>query len=118
MNYNVDVQINDNNFFQRIDSATEMAVYSMTQQALADCNFYCKEDTETLIKSSLIHTDGAGGELRWVENYAENQYSYPGTRRSKNPNACPQWCEVAENNHKKEWEIIFANTLRRELNDI
>lgn len=114
----IECHVNDGNLRLTADRALNSALHAVGQQALKDCNFYCKEDMESLIKSSLIHSDltpNDSGEivLRWTEPYAEFQYDFPGTRTDKNPNACPRWCEVAENNHKNEWEQVLINELRR-----
>lgn len=99
-----------------VEQATQSAIAAVSQQALKDCNFYCKQDTGALIQSSLIHSDIDGGVLKWVTPYAEFQYTFPPTRTDKNPNASPEWCAVAEANHKDEWDMVFANAHRREMN--
>ena len=99
-----------------VERATQAAIAMTSEQALKDCNFYCKQDTGALIQSSHIHSDIDGGVLKWVTPYAEFQYTFPPTRTDKNPNASPEWCAVAEANHKDEWDIVFANTHRREIN--
>ena len=99
-----------------VERATQRAIAMTSEQALKDCNFYCKQDTGALIQSSLIHSDIDGGVLKWVTPYAEFQYTFPPTRTDKNPNASPEWCAVAEANHKDEWDIVFANAHRREIN--
>lgn len=99
-----------------VERATQAAIAMTSEQALKDCNFYCKQDTGALIQSSLIHSDIDGGVLKWVTPYAEFQYTFPPTRTDKNPNASTEWCAVAEANHKDEWDIVFANAHRREIN--
>lgn len=114
MELDVNVIIRDNaHFGEQLEFIKDAAVQAVAQQALQDCNFYCKQDTSALINSSLIHSDTRGGVLRWVTPYAEHQYNYPGTRTVKNPNARPQWCRVAENNHRQEWNRVFQNAVRR-----
>lgn len=100
-------------FEERLEFVTGAAIEAVSQQALQDCNFYCKQDTSALINSSLIHSDTREGILRWVTPYAEYQYELPNTRTVKNPNARPRWCNVAEGNHKAEWDRVFENALRR-----
>ena len=98
-----------------VERATQRAIAATSQQALKDCNFYCKQDTGALIQSSLIHSDIDGGVLKWVMPYAEFQYTFPPTRKDKNPNASPEWCGVAETNHKDEWDRVFANAHRESM---
>lgn len=99
-----------------VERATQSAIEATSQQALKDCNFYCKQDTGALIQSSLIHSDIDGGVLKWVTPYAEFQYTFPPARKDKNPNASPEWCNVAETNHKDEWDRVFANAHREAMN--
>ena len=99
-----------------VERATQSAIEATSQQALKDCNFYCKQDTGALIQSSLIHSDIDGGVLKWVTPYAVKQYTFPPTRTDKNPNASPEWCAVAEANHKDEWDRVFANAHREGMN--
>lgn len=99
-----------------VEQATQRAIAATSQQALKDCNFYCKQDTGALIQSSLIHSDIDGGVLKWVTPYAVQQYTFPPTRTDKNPNASPEWCAVAEANHKDEWNRVFANAHREGMN--
>ena len=91
------------------DMAMKSAIAATSEQALKDCNFYCKQDYGALIESSHIHSDIDGGVLKWVEPYAEFQYTYPPARQDKNPHASSEWCAVAETNHRDEWDRIFAN---------
>ncbi|MDE6591518.1 MAG: minor capsid protein [Oscillospiraceae bacterium] len=114
----IECHVNDGVLRLTADRAVSSALHTMGQQALEDCNFYCKKDMGALQQSALDHSDltpNENGEivLRWVEPYAEDQYDYPGTRTDQNPNACPRWCDVAENNHKREWEQLLVNELRR-----
>lgn len=112
----VEVDIRSHITRSDVERATQAAIALTSQQALRDCNFYCKQDTGALIQSSLIHSDIDGGVLKWVTPYAEFQYTFPPTRTDKNPNASPEWCAVAESNHKDEWDMVFANAHRREMN--
>ena len=99
-----------------ISQATRKAIAMTSEQALKDCNYYCKQDYGALIQSSHTHSDIDGGVLKWVTPYAEFQYTFPPTRTDKNPHASPEWCAVAEANHKDQWERVFANTHREEMN--
>ena len=105
----VEVEIRDAELSLTSDKAMESAIAATAEQALKDCNYYCKQDMDSLIKSSLIHSDINGGVLKWVEPYAEFQYTYPPARQDKNPHASSEWCAVAETNHRDEWDRIFAN---------
>ena len=99
-----------------VERATQAAIAMTSEQALKDCNFYCKQDTGALIQSSHIHSDIDGGVLKWVTPYAEFQYTFPPTRTDKNPNASTEWCAVAEATHKDEKKKEYTNANRREIN--
>ena len=108
-----DAAVNLTGAAQTIFSASQRAVEAVSQQVLMDCNFYCKQDTSALINSSSIWSETDKGLLRWVTPYAEFQYSFPNTRRDKNPHASPQWCKVAQDNHLAEWNRVFTEAIRR-----
>lgn len=50
---------------EKIENASQKAVFIVTQQALKDCNYYCKQDTSELINSSILHSDFENGKLVW-----------------------------------------------------
>ena len=109
----VTVEIHDAGVYMAMDGATDFAVFATAEQALQDCNYYCKQDTDSLIKSSLVHSEPEKGVLRWVTPYAEMQYEFVPTRTDKNPNATYEWCDTAYANHGDEWERVFVNALHR-----
>lgn len=98
-----------------MESARQKAVTMTAEEALSDCNFYCKQDTGALIQSSLINSDFESGVLKWAEPYAEYQYTFPRARRDKNPNASPQWCARAEADFGDDWKAVFDRTYREEI---
>ena len=112
----VDVHINGGISSGAMKEAMQKAIFATSGQALKDCNYFCKQDTGALIQSSLIHSDIDGGVLKWVTPYAVPQYTFPPTRTDKNPNASPEWCAVAEANHKDEWNRVFANAHKEGIN--
>lgn len=98
------------------EQATQRAIAMTSEQALGDCNLYCKQDIGALIQSSDEHSDIDNGVLKWVMPYAEFQYTFPPTRKDKNPLASPEWCAVAEANHRDRWDRTFANAHREGMN--
>lgn len=113
MSEDISVTVNLKDVLPDIDAAVEKAVFAAAEQALKDCNRYCKQDFGDLIDSSLVHSDVKSGVLKWVTPYAAYQYKYPGTRYDKNPLACPEWCERAYDNHGDNWEKVFLNALKK-----
>lgn len=133
----ITVDIYNANLSLQLENAQAAAIAAVSQQALQDCNYYCKQDTNALIFSSTIHTslqnsvdisgippdkltqamespgsDIENGILRWVMPYAEHQYTFPSARQDKNPNASSEWCERAYTDYHDQWERIFAHALR------
>lgn len=112
---NVDISVHDTGLSMQLERAVPIAVFAVSEEALKDCNYFCKEDTETLIKSSLVHSvaDGKTCELKWCTPYAAKQYHFPPTRLDKNPNACPEWCDKAYSTYHDRWKTVFLNGLRQ-----
>ena len=121
------------------DKAVKKAVAATAEEALADCNKYCKFDYGGLIFSSVIHTrlantvntskipdremqwasasegsDLENGVLIWNMPYAEWQYSFPSAYPDKNTQATSEWCKWAENACGDKWKTTFVNTLNKE----
>lgn len=89
----------------RVEHTVKTAIGRLSAEILADCNEYCKEDTGTLIASSLIHSRLDEGMLIWQTPYARRQYWAIRTAFTDvNPQATWKWCEVAKNHHKDRWE--------------
>ena len=89
----------------KVDDAWKKGLPMLASQIRKDCNEYCKEDSGTLIASSLIHSDLANGRLVWQTPYAARQYYEIRTAyHDYNPNASWRWCEVARNNHLERWQ--------------
>ena len=108
----IEVTFRTGNAAGELKKACAMGVFAVAQQALKDCNFYCKQDTSALINSSLIHSEPEKGILRWVTPYADYQYSLPAARKDKNPNASPQWCERAYEAHGDTWQRIMERAVK------
>lgn len=108
-----DAEIRLKDIMPDIDRAVDKAVFITSEQALKDCNLYCKRDSGALIDSSAVHSDTEAGILMWVTPYADKQYKHPGVRYDKNPLASPEWCEKAYENHGDQWRKIFTNALRK-----
>ena len=106
------VTLNVNAVKEKIENASKKAVFIVAQQALKDCNYYCKQDTSELINSSIIHSDFENGKLIWQTPYARYQYYLDNTRKDINPNACKMWAHVAHAKYKKEWFDMMEKAFR------
>ena len=111
----VDVHINGGISSGAMKEAMQKAIFATSGQALKDCNYFCKQDSGDLIKSSVIHSDFNKCELKWTMPYAEKQYKLPSARKHKNPDAAPEWCKRAESDYGDQWQAVFKWTYERGL---
>jgi len=88
------------------------AQYEMSMQALKDCNYYCKQDQDGLISSSIMHSDLENGILRWQTPYARMQYYLDNTRTGKNEHARKMWAHEAASKHKEDWRLIYDKVFK------
>ncbi len=140
----VTVSINSTQIVMQIRAASKKAVAVTAQQALADCNNYCPEDQGMLKNSAEIHSDLENGILVWSTPYARflyhgvlmvdpktgSPYAREGQtkvilkpekpldfNKQNNPNAGSHWCERAYADHHDDWERIYQEAFRKELED-
>ncbi len=99
----VTVKFDKNAVKMRLLGATKKAIIATSTQALKDSNYYCKEDQEGLINSSITHSDFEKGLLIWKTPYAKMQYYLDSASKDKNPNAQKMWAHKAHSVHGKEW---------------
>ena len=90
----------------RVKGASKKAQTVITNEFIKDANFYCREDTSMLIKSSIEHSRPAEGEAIWETPYAREVYytGFPST--DTNPNASLMWAEKAAKQHKKKYGLM------------
>lgn len=138
----VRVNINSSQIATKIRGASQRAVAITAQQMLADINNYVPDDQGMLKNSSEIHSDYAAGKLVWSTPYARflyhgvvmvdpktgSPYAREGQtkvvlkpekpldfNKQNNPNAGSYWCERAYADHHEDWERIYQEALRKEL---
>ena len=101
----VKFNINQSRIKQKVENPlSPTGLEMLCSQILRDCNKYCKEDTGTLIMSSLIHSRLKEGLLIWQTPYAARQYYEIQTAyKDVNARASWRWCEVARNNYRDQW---------------
>lgn len=80
------------------------ALPQLTEIVLADCNQYAKEDSGTLIASSLVHSQMDKGIMIWQTPYARRQYWQIRTAYTDtNPGARWKWAHYAISVHLSQW---------------
>lgn len=109
----VKIQINNADVAARVMGAFKAGLADVSEEILADCNEYCKEDQGTLISSSLAHSVPAEGKLIWQTEYARRQYW--DIRTSLTPGRTWKWCETAKRKHKARWAKIAERAVRENL---
>lgn len=100
----------------KVETAWKAGLPMLSEEILADCNELCKEDTGTLIQSSLIHSQPDKGKLIWQTPYARRQYwAIRTARKDKNPFAVWKWCEAAKTLWADRWQRLATKHLRDNL---
>lgn len=110
---NVRVSLDLNSTVQRMKEASDKAIYTTSQQALKDCNYFCKQDQGTLISSSQTHSDFEKGRLVWHTPYARKQYYLRQTTKDVNSNAEWMWAHKAAAQHKEDWKAVFQQAFKQ-----
>ena len=109
----VKIQISSKQVEVRVNGAWDKALYDLSNEILADCNEYCKEDQGTLIASSNIHSRPREGVLVWQTPYAKRQYW--AIRTSLKPGRTWKWCETAKHKWKDRWDKLAQKGLKDNL---
>ena len=100
----------------KVNTAWKAGLPLLSEEILADCNEFCKEDTGTLIQSSLIHSQPDKGKLIWQTPYARRQYwAIRTAHKDKNPQATWKWCEAAKARWKDRWDRLAQKHLEDNL---
>ena len=98
---NTIIRIDQNAVVARVMGQWNKALPMLTEEILNDCNQYCKEDTGTLIQSSMIHSDFKRGIMKWVTPYARRQYWE--IKTSLTPGRTWKWVHVAKAKYQAKW---------------
>ena len=109
----VKIYIDPNRVGQKVITAWKEGLNDLSNEILADCNEYCKEDQGTLIASSLAHSRPQEGKLIWETPYAKRQYW--AIKTSLTPGRTWKWCETAKRKHKERWKRLAERGLRGNL---
>ena len=106
-------QISKSQVKAKVQGAWEKGLYGLSTEILADCNEYCKVDQNTLIMSSMEHSQLANGILVWQTPYARRQYWE--IKTSLTPGRTWKWCETAKRKRIREWEEAAQRAVDRNL---
>ena len=109
----VSIRIDANKIGTKVMTAWKDGLTALSEEILADCNEYCKEDQHTLINSSLAASIPSEGKLIWETPYAKRQYW--AIKTSLTPGRTWKWCETAKRKHKERWKRLAERGLRENL---
>ena len=109
----IKIRIDPNQVGQKIMTAWKEGLAALSEEILADCNEYCKEDQGTLIASSIAHSIPKEGKLIWETPYAKRQYW--AIQTSLTPGRTWKWCETAKKKHKERWQKLAEMGIKARL---
>ena len=100
--FTVDVQFNASALKAKFQAASEKGIAVVCNEALKDANFYARQDSGELIRSSIRASSPEKGELVWNTPYAKRVYYAGYPSKDRNPNASLLWAHkgYAENKDK------------------
>jgi hypothetical protein len=87
-----------------VEAASKKAQTVITNEFIKDANYYCREDTSMLIKSSLQASKPEEGLAVWDTKYARKVYYTGFPSKDVNPNASTLWGEKAKKQHKDKYK--------------
>lgn len=109
----VKIMISPQQVEAKVMSAWKKGLKDLSDEILADCNEYCKEDNHKLIDSSLASSKPDEGKLIWQTPYAKRQYWE--IRTSLTPGRTWKWCETAKKKWKSRWNQLAEKGLKENL---
>lgn len=115
MGVQITVELDRENVRARIKAASERATNAAATQALKDSNYYCKQDSEMLIKSSILASQPEKGLLVWDTPYAKKQYYTGEPSHDVNPHASKMWAHTARAQHGEDWRKIAQTEINKEV---
>jgi len=96
----------------RVHAASEKALPIMTNEFLKDANYYCREETGELIRSSLRASEPEKGIAIWDTDYARKVYYTGRPSIDTNPNASLMWAHKAHTLHKDKYRRIYDKVVK------
>ena len=107
------IQISGQQVEAKVKGAWDKGLYALSNEILADCNEYCKEDHGTLIASSNEMSRPQDGQLIWQTPYAKRQYW--AIQTSLRPGRTWKWCHTAKSRWLSRWKTLAEKGLKDNL---
>lgn len=113
--FTVELQFDKSVLAAKIQTASEKGIAAVTNEALKDANYYAREDTGELIRSSIRASRPAEGELIWDTPYAKKMYYVGHPSTDTNPNASLLWAHRGYAENHKKYERILETVAKAEV---
>ena len=110
----VRIKISPEQVAAKVTGAFDKALYGLTTEILADCNEFVKRSPDqTMLKSSLIHSQPKEGKIVWATPYARRQYWEIQTALT--PGTTWRWVDTAKKAHMERWQRLAQKGVRDNL---
>ena len=101
---NVRIEMNVPYTVERFKSRYDAAQKYLDNEVLKDCTPYVPMNTGQLMRSGINATVIGSGDVVWNTPYASRcYYGNMNFQKTKHPQACRQWFEVAKGVNKSKW---------------
>lgn len=99
----------------KVEAARDRGIAEVGNEALKDANYYAREDSSTLIKSSIIASKPEKGRLVWDTPYAKRMYYTGHPSTDTNPNASLMWAHKGFAENHKKYDAMLEKALNEEV---
>lgn len=109
---NVKVTFDKNAVTARIKVTADYATEIIANEMLKDANYYAREDSGELIRSSIKASEPEKGILRWNTPYAKKAYYVGNASTEQNPNATTMWAHKAAAENKQKYKKMIQDIIK------
>ena len=113
----VKLENNCNAFVKDLKLVIDKTRFELSNQILNDCNYFVREDTGELRRSSVRGSDLQKGIIGWDTDYARKVYFTGIPSTDVNPNASLMWVETARSRFGDDWVEFLKRKLAKEVNN-
>jgi len=107
MTNNIEVTLDKNAVLLKINKMQGKTTKIIANELLKDSNYYAREDTGELIRSSIRASKLEEGELVWDTPYAKMMYYVGSPSKDTNPNASLLWAQKAADENKEKYQRMI-----------
>lgn len=99
----------------RIIGAGKAATPIVANEFLKDANYFCREDTGELIRSSIRASKPEEGRLIWDTDYARKVYYTGKPSHDTNKHAELMWAHKARTLHGDKYQRMFEKIIKEKV---